>query len=297
MDQFSIRQVEQLTGIKAHTLRIWEKRYRLIIPGRSEGKQRTYSNDDLKTILRVVYLYNSGYKISKIAELDEHDLNRKIEALSGQPVDIESVMPKLMEACIALDAEKMDEIFDDLVAKYDFESVVLRVFYPFLEQVGNAWMTSKIRPNNEHFVSHLISKRIISAIGQFKRKSAWPAQNAVLLFQPEGEYHEIPLLFIEYLLRKRGCRTVYLGSNIALSTLEYYCAHKPVSHLFYHVLTNLGDLDAQDLLDDLVARFPGKKIIASGPSAKMLEKKSENVQVLRSMNAIMDRVAQFESRK
>ena len=111
MQQFSIRQVEQLSGIKAHTIRIWEKRYKLIVPGRSDGKQRTYSNDDLKAILRMVYLYRNGIKISKIAGMPEKEIISTINKAIEEGTTTQQVMPALMEACIDLDAEKIDDIF------------------------------------------------------------------------------------------------------------------------------------------------------------------------------------------
>lgn len=292
MQQFSIRQVEQLSGIKAHTIRIWEKRYELIVPGRSDGKQRTYSNEDLKAILRIVYLYRKGLKISKIAGMPEKEIISTINKAIEEGTTTQQVMPALMEACIDLDAEKIDDIFDELESWMPFEEMMLNVVYPFLQIIGMAWMTSKIYPNNEHFVSHLVLKRIISHTEKLDKKRY--GNKIIILFQPEGEYHEIPLLFINYLLQKKGCSTVYFGSNISTDSLEYYCSNKSASHIFYHLITNLGDIDAQTYLDKMSCIFPTKQIVISGPLCESLQANAPNVQVLKSHEALREFINGFD---
>lgn len=285
MQQFSIKQVEQLSGIKAHTLRIWEKRYKLIIPARSDGNQRTYSNEDLRSILRVVHLYQKGQKISKIANLNEREIIKAVSASLYEETAGERLMPLLLEACINLDAERVEEIFDEVERNIGFESMMLELMYPFLEVVGRAWMGATVFPVNEHFVSHLVAKKIINRTENLNRKKK--IDKIVLLFQPAQEYHEIPLLFINYLLLKKGCATIYFGSNVALEELQFYCDRKRVTHIWYHLLTNLGDSNSQELLDKLSTIFSGKKIIHSGPCGKKLLAKTDNVEILKSQEELL----------
>jgi len=284
MQQFSIKQVEHLSGIKAHTLRIWEKRYHLIAPERNEGKQRKYSNEDLKTILRVVCLYNKGVKISKIASLKEKEIIERIRATDitdNTPV----IIPQLLEACIDLDTERFESILKDLEIQYGLEAAIVRVIYPFLETVGLSWLTNRIHPANEHFASHLIEKRIMLATDKLNKNNL--DGPSVLLFQPEGEHHEIPLLFINYLLLKNACRTVYFGSGIPVEEIRYYCNHHPVSHIFFHLITNLGNKDPDKYLQQLCNFFPGKIIVASGPCTRSIVYSSEQTVVLHSLNEMI----------
>jgi DNA-binding transcriptional MerR regulator len=292
MQHFSIRQVEQLSGIKAHTIRIWEKRYKLIVPERSDGKQRTYSNENLKSILRVVYLYKKGLKISKIARLQDDEIIHTIDQVFDAATNARHVMPILMAACIDLDEDRLEEIFDELQSAMDFETLMTTIIYPFLQSIGKAWVTSRVHPNNEHFVSHLVVRRIVSATAELN--STHDSKTLVILFQPEGELHEIPLLFINYLLLKKGCSTVYFGSNIPVNELEYYCSHKPATHILFHVITHLGETEPQLYFDRLSNIFPDKKVVMSGPATGSLVANNPNMEVLKSQEALFDYINRLE---
>ncbi len=288
MQQFSIKQLEELSGIKAHTIRIWEKRYNLIAPDRTDGKHRIYTNDDLKSILRVVYLYKKGLKISKIAMLKEQEMLQKINAIKHDASRYEEVLPELMGACIDLDANRVTDILADVEAQVGLEQMMCKLVYPFLEQLGRAWVTGKILPNNEHFISHIITTRIILAISRLKKPEHHENAPRVLLLQPTGEYHEIPLLFINYLLCKNGCKTVYFGSNVSMEAIAGYCNYKPVSHIHYHLITNLGDRDTQEWFDTLAMEYRTIAIVASGPGVKNLKENFVNQQILKSQQDILD---------
>ena len=287
MQQFSIKQLEQLSGIKAHTIRIWEKRYKIITPQRSDGQHRLYSNEDLKSILRIVYLYNKGLKISKIARLKEQELLQKIDLDKGEMNRWETIMPGLMEACIDLDAERINYILSEVESANGMEQMILKLVYPFLEKLGKAWVTGKIQPNNEHFVSHIISSRIILATDQLIKPKPEHGGPVIALFQPKGELHEIPLLFINYLLQKRGCKTVYFGCNVSMEAIAEFCTAKRVTHIHYHQIVNLGDTDPQKYLNEMARRFAEIRIVASGPVNKCVKATSSNVQLLKSQEEIM----------
>jgi DNA-binding transcriptional MerR regulator len=280
MQQFTIRQIEQLSGIKAPTLRIWEKRYNLIAPDRSEGRQRIYTNEDLRSILKVVYLYEKGIRISKIARMKEQQLLQQISDAGGTDDGILGVIPLLMEAAISLDSGRINQIFHSVEKEFGFEELVLRIIYPFLEKLGRAWVSGKVLPNNEHFISHLISCKILFAIDQLPvvRES----DRVVVLFQPQGEYHEIPLLFMQYLFKKHGWKTVYFGCNIPLNVLEGYLAYTKVTHIYSHLVTNLGEDSPNDFFRKLVEKFPGIAITAGGHLVQKMKAADTGVLLLQN---------------
>ncbi|MES2646112.1 MAG: MerR family transcriptional regulator [Bacteroidota bacterium] len=292
MQEFNIKQLEQLTGIKAHTLRIWEKRYNLITPDRTGGKHRSYSNEDLKHILRVVYLYNKGIKISKIASLNEKEILHTMNTDLENGLRADEVLPGLMEACIDLDEKKIRRILNKVESQFGLEQMIFKLIYPFLEKLGSAWVTGKVLPNNEHFISHIVSSTIILATSRLKVEKAKAGDPVFLLFQPKGEWHEIPLLFIRYQLSKVGCKTVYFGSNVGFSAITDYLSVKKVSHIYYHLITALGEQEPQQLMDEMALKYPEITIVASGPSVKEVNANYPNQILLKSQPEISDFILQ-----
>jgi DNA-binding transcriptional MerR regulator len=262
MQQFTIRQIEQLSGIKAPTLRIWEKRYNLIAPDRSEGRQRIYTNEDLRSILKVVYLYERGMRISKIARMKEQQMLQQISDFGITTDSFPGVIPLLMEAAISLDSGRVNQIFQTIEKEHGFEDLVLRIIYPFLEKIGRAWVSGKVLPNNEHFVSHLITGKILFAINGLPVVEE--SERVEALFQPQGEFHEIPLLFMQYLFKKNGWKTIYFGCNVPINVVEGYLAFKKVTHIYSHLVTNLGDDSPQDFFRKLSEKFAGLSITVGG---------------------------------
>lgn len=284
MQTFTIKQIEQLTGIKAPTLRIWEKRYHLLEPGRSDGKQRVYSNEDLRSILKVVYLYRKGLRISRIAKLKDQQLLQQLADNLEKPGSFSEMLPLLMEAAIALDSPGIESVINSLEKEHGLETTMVRVIYPFLENLGRAWVTGKVLPNNEHFVSSIIIRKILFATDKLMKPAA--NGNVVLLFQPAGEFHEIPLLFMNYLFKKHGWQTVYFGSNVPLEALEEYCTHKKATHIYFHLVTLLPGKTPAELLATLANRFPSLKIVAGGQLAKNEKAAGPNTLLLRNENDI-----------
>jgi MerR family transcriptional regulator, light-induced transcriptional regulator len=263
MQTFSIRDIENLSGIKAHTIRVWEQRYGLIMPGRKESRHREYTNEDLKQILRVSFLYHQGYKISKIARMSKEEiitLSLQYDSHSS----IEVFVNQLIEAALDFDEESFETVIDTLILKWGFENAFLNVVYPFLKKIGMLWMTGNILPAQEHFSSNLIRKKIIINIDGLTNVTDAESE-IMLLFTPKGEFHEIPLLLSHYFLKKNGFRLLYLGINTSIEVLANYVESNPFFKLYFHMLTNFTDKDPDFYLKELAAAFPGKQIFASGP--------------------------------
>src|SRR3954451_802666 len=153
MNQFTIKDIENLSGIKAHTWRIWEQRYGLGIPQRKDSNHRFYDNDNLKQILRISYLYHSGLKISKIASLGEEQIKAITEDRLLKGNGYEYYVKEFLEASIDLDEEKFERTFQEALNQMPVEEVVINILYPFQNRVGVLWLTDHVIPAQEHFTS------------------------------------------------------------------------------------------------------------------------------------------------
>jgi DNA-binding transcriptional MerR regulator len=285
MHHFTIRDMENLSGIKAHTLRVWEQRYRLCLCKRKESLHRYYDNEDLKHILRIAYLYHNGYKISRIATLTPDAILQLTSHKSGKD-EFDLFSNQLLESGMDFNQERFERVLDAAVLHSGMEKTVIKLVYPFMEKIGLLWLTNHIIPGQEHFCSHLVQKKLITAIDGLP--PAHENKRRILLFAPEGEYHEIPLLLAQYLFKKNGHKTVYFGINAEISSLKHCCDHLPVTHLYFHLITNFTSRDADEYVQQLAAVFPGKKIIASGPALKTVKAELPDLQLLHSLKEMLE---------
>lgn len=295
MNQFSIRDIENLCGVKAHTLRIWEQRYDLFTPKRKESQHRIYDCDDLKELLRICFLYHNGYKISRIAELSPEQIREEIAKIKPQGCNYEIFVHQLIEASIQLDKEAFEKIVDNLVLRIGLEKCVLHVFYPFLERIGLLWMTNHVIPAQEHFCSHIIRKKIICAIDGLEQPSS--KEHNVVIFSPLGEMHEIPLLVINYLLRKQQVNTTYFGINVSTDTLQYYAQHQRVTHLYMHVITHFDNCNLNTVIDSLCKNFPAQAILISGPACACIKNDAANLKHLHSLEEVTTLAQSLSAKK
>ncbi|MEM6320969.1 MAG: MerR family transcriptional regulator [Bacteroidota bacterium] len=216
---FSIREFEDISGIKAHTIRIWEKRYNLFEPQKTKGNIRRYDISELQKVLNVAFLNNNGYRISKIAALSNEELAQTVRSLVE--VDIENYfLSQLKLAMYSFDASLFDIVYQEAIANRTFKEVFLEIYVPLLEFVGYLWQTDSISPAHEHFVSNLIYQKIQLNTAQLYLPDLQSKQPVYVLFLPEREMHEIGLLYLNYELKSKGFSTIYLGRSISLAHLE-----------------------------------------------------------------------------
>jgi MerR family transcriptional regulator, light-induced transcriptional regulator len=225
--QYTIKDLERLSGIKAHTLRIWEQRYNLLKPSRTDTNIRYYSGEDLRKILNISVLNQKGVKISKIVDLSDEEINHRVieftSDFSDQGLQIES----LIIAMIDLDEPRFEQIIQACVLRLGFEDTMIKVIYPFFKKVGVLWQTGSINAAQEHFITHLIRQKIIVAIDMLPYKTRLDSRT-FLLFLPEGELHEMGLLFHNYLIKRSGHKSIYLGQTVPLKDLtEIVAIQKP----------------------------------------------------------------------
>jgi DNA-binding transcriptional MerR regulator len=279
MQTFTIRDIEHLTGIRAHTLRIWEQRYGLFEPKRKESQHRFYDNEDLKSLLRISLLYHQGMKISRIAALAEQDIISLVKTYADEAGNYEAHINELLGAAVSFNAREFSGTISRVIEKSGFENTVIHVFYPYLKKIGLLWSTNHVIPAQEHFSSYLIQNRVIV---ETEKLSAPARPPEIVLGCPVGEYHELPLLFIHYLLRKNGWSSIYLGANIKKEEISLVAALPSVTHIYLHLITNFTGMDADDYFEDLSRRFPERRIVISGEGCSQLQRSFLNLRVLRT---------------
>lgn len=267
MGIYSIKELEKLSGIKAHTIRIWEKRYGIVQPQRTTTNIRFYSDEDLKKIINVSLLNGSGIKISVIADMTDDQLLSKVIELSERNHQKEVHIDRLVTAMIDLSEDSFEQELTLLEKKFGFESTMTELVYPFLEKIGVLWQTGNITPAHEHFISNLIRQKVIVGIAALPLPKN--ATKRVVLFLPEHELHEIGLLFYHYVARKYGCMTYYLGQSVPHEDLKkVYEIHRP--QFMITIFTSVPAPQSLNLyLSQLAEDFPMCKLLVSGMRLRM----------------------------
>jgi DNA-binding transcriptional MerR regulator len=227
VSNYSIKDIEQLSGIKAHTLRIWEQRYNFISPKRTDTNIRYYDDEDLKLVLNVALLKDNGHKISRICSMEAHELQVEVAKLMEKRLGYPEQIQGLTLAMLELDEDRFEKILGTNILQIGFERTMMNLIYPFFQKIGVLWRTDSISPAQEHFISNLIRQKIIVAIdGQVV--SAENYNKKYLLYLPENELHEISLLFSAYLIKSRNNKIMYIGQNVPHEDLvNIYKDHNP----------------------------------------------------------------------
>lgn len=263
MSHYSIKDLENLTGIKAHTIRMWEQRYNILKPERTDTNIRLYDADELKLMLNVALLNSHGYKISKIAQMTRQELHERVMGAVSQVNGYYDQINALTVAMIDLNEEHFNVIMSRNIDEFGFENTIVNVVYPFLSRVGTLWATNAISPAHEHFITNLIRQKIIAAIDMEGFK---PSVNSkkFMFFLPEGELHEIGLLFGYYVLKSRGHQVIYLGQSLPLAEISsVYQVYNP-EYIFTIITSNPGTEYVQDYVNDLCGMFSQAKFWLTG---------------------------------
>src|SRR5690554_106172 len=270
MGKYSIKDLEKISGIKAHTIRMWERRYGLIEPQRTETNIRFYSDCDLKRLLNISILNHNGIKISHIAGLTDAEIKNRVLDLSidgrSSSVQIESLMVAMLE----LDETKFLNGLSSSIIKLGFEVSVETVLFPFLERIGVLWQAGTINPAQEHFISNLIRQKLFVAIDNEMQS---PVQNGprIIMFLSEHEQHEIGLLFYNLLARKEGMNVVYLGAGVPLEDLSLVHRLRPADVFMTSFITAMDKQEMEDLLREYHKRFPDIPFYLSGLQMELIQ--------------------------
>jgi len=290
MHSFTIKDLENLSGIKAHTIRIWEQRYQFLKPSRSDTNIRHYSNDELKKLLNIALLNKYGFKISHIDKMGEAEVKEKILTLSNTQAQQERILNELIQSMIDMDMDKLEDTLDNYISARGIERTITQIIFPFMERIGVLWLTNHINPAQEHFVTNIIRQKLI--VGIEGVVTSLKVNKTVLLFLPEGEYHELGMLFMYYLLKSRGVSVIYLGANVPIVDVEYVVKIKKPTYVYTH-LTSIGQkFNFDKFIASIVKKLTNTPVIISGQLTHTYEKKiPPQINFKKSFSEVMEFVS------
>jgi DNA-binding transcriptional MerR regulator len=265
MNRYQINDLEKMTGIKAHTIRIWEKRYNLIEPFRTATNIRYYDDSQVRKLLNISTLVNFGHKISRVASFNEQQLNEMVSSLqSAQSDDVvkASFVTELTSAMLTYDEGKFEKVLSAVITRYGMYTTMMDVIYPFLHKTGVMWSTNSAMPTQEHFATCIIRRKLIAATDGLP--PAHIEGKCILLFLPPDEWHEIGLTFTDYIARSLGYRTVYLGQNVPLSNIREMLPYVKPTHMITFYIMQKKKMNLPEEYRRLAEDAPKTKFIVIG---------------------------------
>ncbi len=261
MTLYSIKDLEYLSGIKAHTIRIWEKRYHLLDPNRTDTNIRSYSDHDVRRILNVALLIKNGYKISNVAAFDEPKLQAEVLRINRNLTDPEKNIDQLLFHAVNLDTFGFEQLLDKIIGEFGFSKTIHQVIFPFFERIGILWQAGSIFTAHEHFVSNLVRNRLIRETGKFERNEL---AQTVLFFLRENEWHELSLLYFNFLAAQAGLRCVYLGQSLPFEDLSNLLINSEFDFVCTSFIQAIEKTELEQYLANLSLVFNRNKILIAG---------------------------------
>lgn len=258
-----IKDIENISGIKAHTIRIWEQRYKIFEPHRTDTGIRYYDEEQLRLILNISILNNNGFKISKIAEMSLEDIHKKCQELSENRSKYDGQVQSLVSTMMLFDEKEFNKILSINILKIGLEDTMIQIVFPFLEQIGLLWLSGSIHPAHEHFISNLIRQRLFVAIDNLNVTQTNNSKK-FLVFVPTGESHDLSILFANYVLRSRGHDVIYLGSQTPFEDLyDIFDLRKP-DYIFSVITSISSNVSIQTFINLLGKQWKETHVILSG---------------------------------
>jgi len=264
LSNFSIKDIEALTGIKCHTLRVWEQRYGIIKPKRTDTNIRYFDDEDLKFLLNVSVLNCHNYKISEIAKMSREDMNEAVLRLSSQHNEFSGHIKSLLCAMLHFDEYDFHQKLTTNIIQHGLEQTMIRIVFPLLNEIGILWQVGSIQSAHEHFVTNIIKQKLYVAIdGQIGRHIE--GRKKFLLFLPETEQHGLGLLFANYIIRSRGHEVIYLGQEVPLQDMKQAFVTKECPDYIFTTFTSTHLQDKlQEVVNFLTESWPNTQILLSG---------------------------------
>ena len=282
MSSYTIKDLEKISGIKAHTIRIWEQRYNFLQPQRTETNIRSYSAEELKVILNVSLLNKYGFKISHIDKMSSEQMEEKIMALNQLDAQKERVVNALIKEMVGLNMVAFERQLDLYIGQKGIEKTINEIIFPYLERVGILWVTNHINPAQEHLATNIVRQKII--LGIEKLPPLVNYSKRIVLFMPEGEYHELGLLYVHFLLKQRGVYVDYLGANVPMVDLKYLTEVRKIDYLYCHITSPARNFKLDKFFANLATINSQTPIILSGQLIQEFKGKiATNIQLKRSL--------------
>jgi DNA-binding transcriptional MerR regulator len=284
MRHYTLYELEKLTGIKIATIRVWERRYNIINPKRTDTNRRWYDDYDLRRLINISIIYHSGIKISKIAKYSGSELEEKAEFLTSYSSISDTNIKSLITAMLSFNGNAVNEILLRSIINSGFEETFSSVVFPFLRRVGIMWHTGSVNTGAEHFITNIFRGRLISAIDSLPPAND-PKSKRVIMFLPENELHELGLLFYAYLIRKMGHEVLYLGQSTPFPALAEANEKWHSDILVTGALSELSISKPEDYLNNISSTFKSQKILVSGSLADEPDiEKYKNIYPVRSVS-------------
>lgn len=290
MNAFTIKDLENLSGIKAHTIRIWEQRYSFLKPKRSTTNIRYYESEELKTILNIALLNKYGFKISQIDKMSADTIKQKILSLNTSEAQQERIINSLMHCMIELNSQSFEEILDEYILANGIDKTISFLVFPFLQKIGILWQTDHIRIAQEHLVSNIIRQKLIMGIENASNLQI--GKKTVVMYLPQNEHHEIGLLYVLYLLKIRGTKIIYLGADVPLDELEFVVKIKKPDFVYSHLTSVSGRFSFEKYLAVIGDRLASFSFIFSGRIVQTYPNNPpKNIVFLNSLKEVVNTLA------
>ena len=270
---FSIKNLENISGIKAHTIRIWEKRYKLLSPERTNTNIRKYSLESLRKLLNITLLYKKGFKISKIANLEPHSIPLLVREIALENSSENISINALKLSMVNFDVGMFDAKYEALIKNNGFEFVFFKIFVPLMTELGILWQTGAICPSHEHFVTSLIKQKIHIQTEKFQKNKYLTSSPKFVIFLPDNEIHELSILFLNYLILNKGFQTIFLGQSIPIESLKTLLSQKDILHFVTYITIQPTKNDVLKFIksfDENLIRDLDNKLSVFGPVVKYI---------------------------
>jgi len=289
MTVYSIKDLEYLSGVKAHTIRIWEKRYNLLDPERSDTNIRSYSDDDVRRILNVAMLIKNGYKISIVASFSPEKLHSEVIRISRNTTNPEKNTDQLLYHTVNLDTFGFDALLNDIIRENGFSNTIQQVIFPFFERIGILWQSGSIFSAHEHFVSNLIRNHLIIETAKFVPNES---AKTILFFLRDNEWHEMGLLYFNYLAASAGFRCVYLGQSLPFSDLSNLLVNSKFDYVCTSFIAAIEKSELELYMANLSLVFNSNRILVAGRQITIHKPKLPgNVSVIKNSSEFLRKIS------
>lgn len=267
MEEYSIHDLDKLSGIKAHTIRVWERRFKIVTPRRTGTNRRRYDDDDLRKIINISILRRNGFRISEIAKFSTEEIEEKVSFLSKDVNHEDTQIDSLVVAMLGYNEKAVNDLLVRSIMNRGLEDTMINIVFPYLKRVGIMWQTGSADVGTEHFISNFFRQKLISSIDALSLAQK-PKRKKIILFLPENELHELGLLFYTYIIKKMGHETLYLGQSTPLSSVIAVNNQWKADIIITGIMSGFPDFRSDDYLGMLTKSFPKQKILVAGELSK-----------------------------
>jgi DNA-binding transcriptional MerR regulator len=267
MEQYSIHDLDKLSGIKAHTIRVWERRFKIVTPHRTGTNRRRYGDVELRRIINISILKRNGFKISEIAKFSTLEIEEKVSFLSRDVFNPDTQIDSLVVAMVDHNEKAVNDVLIRSMMNRGMEETMDSIVFPFLKRIGIMWQTGSADVGSEHFITSIFRQKLISAIDTLSPVLK-PKRKKVLLFLPENELHEIGLLFCNYIIKKMGHESLYLGQSTPLFAVTEVLSNWKADIIITGLMSGFPGLKSDEYLANLLKSFPKHKFLVAGDFSK-----------------------------